>query len=150
MVIVSDTSCLILFSKIDELDLLQKMYGQVFVTPEVLSEFKLVVPPWILVESPLNNNFQAALEKSLDKGEASAIALAFEKPNPLLLIDEQKGRRIAKELGIQITGSLGIILAAKQMGLINSAGSILDKIKSTNFRISPSLEAAVRKAAYEL
>lgn len=130
--------------------MLQKIYGQVLITPEVLSELKCSVPPWILVESPMNNSFQATLEKSLDKGEASAIALALEKSNPLLLIDEQKGRRIANELGIQITGSLGIILAAKQMGLIDSAGSILDKIKSTNFRISPSLEAAVLKAANEL
>lgn len=130
--------------------MLHKIYGEVLITPEVLLEFKLAVPDWIKVESPLRNEHQKILENSLDKGESSAIALALEKPNSLLLIDEQKGRKIADKLGIPITGSLGVLLAAKEMGFINSVSTVLQKIKHTDFRISSALETAVLHAAKEL
>jgi predicted nucleic acid-binding protein len=136
--IVSDTSCLILFYKIGEMDLLQKVYGQIIITGTVSQEFRRPLPDWISVQDPKTNLHQG-LMSFLDEGEATSIALALEFADALLIIDESKGRRVAKELGVKITGSLGIIMAAKEKGIIQSVKPIIDKIKETNFRISDDL-----------
>ncbi len=89
------------------------------------------------------------MELELDLGESSAIALALENPNSLLIIDEKKGRKIAKAMGIDVTGTLGILIKAKSKGVIEKVKPILDKLESANFRISPSLRASVLKQAGE-
>lgn len=136
--IVSDTSCLILFYKIGEMDLLHKVYGRIIITGTVSQEFRRPLPDWISIQDPTTNLHQGLIS-FLDAGEATSIALALELPEALLIIDELKGRKVAKELGIRITGSLGTIIAAKEKAIIQSAGSIIDKIKKTNFRISDDL-----------
>lgn len=136
--IISDTSCLILLSKIDELDLLHKVFGQVIITEVVAKEFNKDLPEWIKVKSP-GSGFERTLEPFLDKGEASVIALALEEKTPLLIIDEAKGRKVAKSLGIKYTGTLGVIGSAKTNGKITSVEPIVDKIRKTNFRISEDL-----------
>lgn len=75
----------------------------------------------------------------LDVGEATSIALASELDGALLFIDELKGRRAAKELEILVTGSLGVLVAAKQKGHISEIKPIIEKIQKTNFRISEKL-----------
>ena len=137
-VIVSDTSCLILFYKIGELDLLTKLFGKIFITNTVLKEFNQPVPDWIEVVQ-LKTDVHKVLTDSLDSGEATSIALASEYVNSLLIIDEIKGRKAAKELGIQVTGSLGVLIAAKNKGHLKAIRPILNKIKKTNFRISKEL-----------
>lgn len=76
--IVSDTSCLILLEKIGELDLLHQVFGEILITQEVADEYGLSLPEWISVQNPNNKNYQKILEASVDKGEASVIALAVE------------------------------------------------------------------------
>lgn len=136
--IVSDASCLILFHKIGELDLLQRVYGQIIITETVSQEFRRPVPDWISVQHPKTNLHQGLIS-FLDAGEATSIALALELSGALLIIDESKGRKAAKELGVQITGSLGTIIVAKEKGIIQSVKPIIEKIKKTNFRISDDL-----------
>ena len=68
------------------------------------------------------------------------MALALEIENSLLIIDDYKARKLAKNLNINYTGTIGIIILAKQKGIINSIKPILEKIKETNFRISAELE----------
>jgi predicted nucleic acid-binding protein len=139
-VIISDTSCIILLDKIGELNLLNTLFGQVSVTQEIATEFGKELPDWFIIEEPANKTYQKILEASLDKGEASAIALAIEQLDCLLIIDDLKGRKFAQKLGINITGTLGIIIDAKISGYINSVKPILDKIKKTDFRLSDELE----------
>ncbi len=79
------------------------------------------------------------LETSFDKGEAIAIALALEKENSLLIIDELKGRKFAKRLGLTITGTLGILAQAKKSGYIPLLKPLLDKVKETDFRLNDQL-----------
>ncbi len=69
--------------------------------------------------------------------------LSLETDNSLLIIDEKKGRRIAQELGLKIIGTLGVILQAKERGLINSMGDLLAKLENADFRISQSLKAKI-------
>lgn len=139
-VIISDTSCLILLDKIGEVQLLNKLFGQVIVTDEIKNEFDKELPEWVIVKNPINKNYQKILEASLDKGEASAIALAIEQTNSLLIIDDLKGRKYAEKLGIKITGTLGILVDAKLNGFITSVKPLLMKLKSTDFRITNELE----------
>lgn len=112
-------------------------------------EFNRSLPQWIDTYSP-KTSLPASLKNALDPGEASAIALAKEYANSLLIIDELKGRRVAKALGLDITGSLGVILAAKNKGLIPSVLPILEKVKQTNFRISDVLIQKILLKAGEM
>jgi predicted nucleic acid-binding protein len=147
--IISDTSCLILLDKIEQLDLLKKLFGAVVTTSTVAAEFGEVLPEWIHIQDPSDKRNQLILETSLDKGEASAIALAMEKADCLLIIDELKGRKLARQLGLNITGTLGLIAEAKIKGHITSIRPLLEKIKQTNFRLSESLENALLKLVGE-
>ncbi len=76
--IVSDTSCFIVLDNIGELDLLKKLYGNIITTPEVADEYGKILPDWVEITSPFDNQFQKILELQIDIGEASAIALAVE------------------------------------------------------------------------
>lgn len=93
--------------------------------------------------------YQVILEASLDKGEASAIALAVEEEDCLLIIDDYKGRKYAEKLHINITGTLGILINAKLSGHIVSVKALLEKIKKTDFRITSDLESITLKKANE-
>jgi len=115
--IISDTSCLILFDKIGEIDLLYKTYGEITTTPEVIQEYGKPMPEWIKTEVVKNKVRQMEFEKSVDKGEASTIALALELGDCILIIDDKKGRHLAQELNIELTGTLGTLLKAKQNGI---------------------------------
>ena len=137
-IIVSDTSCLILFEKIEKLDLLRKLFGKVHITDTVLRELNRPVPDWIEV-AELKTDLRNELKVYLDEGEASIIALAFENKKSLLIIDEIKGRKVAKEKGIRVTGSLGVLITAKEKGYLKAVKPVINKIQTTNFRISEDL-----------
>ncbi len=139
-VIIADTSCLILLDKIRELNLLNQLFGKITITQEIADEFSSSLPSWFKIEHPVNKTYQKILEASLDKGEASAIALSIEQNDCLLIIDDFKGRKFAEQLGIKITGTLGVLVQAKLSGQINSVKPILKKIKKTDFRLTFELE----------
>ena len=148
--IISDTSCLILLDKISELEILNKLFGTITTTTEVAEEFGQELPGWFEIRQPVDKNYQSIIEASVDKGEASAIALAIESDDCLLIIDDLKGRKFALQLGLTIIGTIGIIVDAKLTGIIPSVIPVLAKIKDTNFRITEQLESLILKRAGEL
>ncbi|HEY4789686.1 MAG TPA: DUF3368 domain-containing protein [Bacteroidales bacterium] len=148
-IVISDTSCLILLSKVDELYLLNKIASKVFITPSIEKEFGKILPTWIEVREPKDNHYQKILELDLDKGEASAIALALEIDNAIIIVDDLKARKIAENLKLRYSGIFGLILKAKQVGIIENIKPILDKIKKTNFRFSERLLKALLDQAGE-
>jgi predicted nucleic acid-binding protein len=139
-IIISDTSCFIVLSKIGELDLLHKLYGNIVTTPQIAAEFGENLPDWVKIVDVSDQRKLQLLEMQVDNGEASAIAPAIEKIESLLILDDNKARRLAAQLSLNYTGTLGIVISAKQKGIIESAGHLINKIKQTNFRISPELE----------
>lgn len=137
--IISDTSCLILLSKIGELDLLKKVAGKVLITPEIQKEFGKKLPSWIIIRRPSDIHYQRILEMDLDPGESSAIALCLDISNSVIIIDDLKGRRISDKLNLRYSGTLGLILKARQEGIIQSIKPVIEKINNTNFRFSKAL-----------
>lgn len=148
-IILSDTSCLIILEKISELELLRVVFGEIVITGEVAAEYGLPLPNWISIQNPYDRNYQQILEASVGKGEASAIALAVELEDCLLIIDDLKGRNLAEQLGIKITGTFGLIIEAKLSGHIESVKPLLAKIKQTDFRLSKDIERKILLKANE-
>jgi len=137
--IIADTSCIIVLEKIGHLEILRHLFETITITPEVSEEFGTALPKWVDTVPVKDAQRQRLLELELDKGEASAIALALESDPHLLLIDERKGRRIANQLNLTLTGTLGILIQAKQQRLIPSLKEEINKLKSIDFRMSHSL-----------
>ncbi|MTI88146.1 MAG: DUF3368 domain-containing protein [Balneolaceae bacterium] len=137
--IVVDTSCLVVLEKIDALDVLQKLYEKVFITDTIAEEFGSPLPEWIQKKEIENKKYQRLLQTSVDPGEASAIALVLEIGG-LLIVDDIKARRIAEELSLDFTGTLGVLVEAKQNGHLNSFKEVLKRVKRTNFYLSEELE----------
>jgi len=131
MIVVSDTSPITALLTIGQAELLHGMFGDVVIPPAVHRELlrgHLALPDWLrVVEIRDLTHLQPFLEL-LDAGEAEAIALAAEIHADMLLIDERKGRRVARAEGIHVIGLLGVVLLAKQRGLIESAGEVLQKL----------------------
>ena len=138
-IIISDTSCLIALQNIELLYLLKDLYHEILITKEVKNEFGLDLPDWVIVLEVKDINKQAEIEKKLDKGEASSIALALEINNSMLIIDEIKGRKIAESLNIEIIGTIGILVLADKRGLIKDILSIFLKLVNKGFRLSDKI-----------
>ena len=147
--IISDTSCLIILTNIGELDLLEKVYREVLTTQEVADEFGEILPKWIRIKSPKNILLQKTLELQIGKGESSAIALALEITKSTVILDDQKARKTAMKLGIQVTGTLGVIVKAKKLGLVSAIKPILSKLRLTDFRLTDELETEALKLVSE-
>ena len=137
--VISDTSTLILFSKIDEFELLHQVYGDLITTPEIAKEFGDTLPEWIKIQSATDKKYQDFLYTQVDNGEASAIALASEFDDVLLLLDDLKARKLAIRLNFKITGTLGIIHRAKQMAIIDKVKPLIDKLLITDFRVADNI-----------
>lgn len=147
--IISDTSCFIILTNIGELELLHKVYGQVSTTIEVLTEYGAILPDWVEIETVNDKYKQQLLEMQVDRGEASAIALALETPESIIIIDDYRARKVAERLGLNFTGTIGVIIKAKIEGIISSIKPLLFKIKQNDFRISDEIEQQALQEANE-
>ena len=148
-VIIADANCLILLEKIGALELLPQLFGRIIVTDIVAAEYGLPLPEWVAVQTVQDASQLQLLALTLDRGEASAIALALEQAECLLLIDERRGRQVALRLQLPVVGTLGILLRAKSSGFIGAIKPLLDEIGATNFRLSEHLIQLVLKQAGE-
>lgn len=148
-VVISDTSCLIVLEKINELRLLPKVYQQILTTPEIAAEFGSTFPDWIEIVSAQNKILQHELEARIDLGEASAIALGLEIPECTVILDDLKARKIAESLKINFTGTLGVLVKAKQLGIIASVKPMIKRLHDVGLRFSPEVEEDILKQANE-
>jgi predicted nucleic acid-binding protein len=108
------------------------------------------LPDWVAIKEVTDKEQYLKLTADIGMGEASSIALALEFDDSLLIIDEKKGRKVAVDLKIEIIGSLGVLIKAKEKGVIKSVKEILALIDKTNFRISQSIREKVLRASGEL
>ena len=82
-------------------------------------------------------------------GESEAIALALELGNVFVLLDDKKARQIAKQLGLEIIGTIGLILRAKRKGLIEKVKPVLNELIMAGFRIKVNLYQEALRLANE-
>jgi predicted nucleic acid-binding protein len=149
-IIIADTSCLIVLQRINALQLLQQLFGSVKITEEVRAEFGENLPDWIEIVKAESSENKIILDIALDKGEASSIAYCLEhRAESVLIIDERKGRKVAQQLGLKIIGTVGVLLKAKQKGVINSLKEKLEQLEKTDFRISAEIKEDILKRAGE-
>jgi len=145
---VIDSACLIGLERIGSLDLLSSLIDPVMVPPAVESEFG-PLPPWVVVQAPADEGMVAALRLVVDAGESEAIALAYEKGMRIIL-DDRKAREAARRLGVPITGTVGLLLKAKETGVIGSIRQHLDALDANQFRIGAALRFEALRLAGEL
>ena len=146
MLIVSDTSPILNLVAIERLELLKDLYGSIVIPPAVSAELHdngiFLATDWIQVVEPLNRAAVEALRADLDAGESEAIVLAQQLNASLLLIDERLGRRAATQLGLDVTGLLGILAEARKRGLISACAPLLDDmIRRAGFWIGDRLRS---------
>jgi predicted nucleic acid-binding protein len=148
-IVIADTTCFIILDKIGKLDLLRELFQQITTTPTIANEFGKPLPDWVNIISVGDAIAQTILEIEVDEGEASAIALALETDNALLVLDDLKGRKLADKLNLTYTGTFGLLLKAKEEGIIKSIKPILTLIQATNFRFSATVILGILKQANE-
>jgi predicted nucleic acid-binding protein len=116
--VIADAGCLIALDRLQKLELLRDIFGSVLTTSEISKEVNQHLPEWVVIRQPENTNHQREFEKNVDAAQASILALALETNNAVLIIDEKKGRKLARESGIEIIGTLKVLLMAQEKGLI--------------------------------
>jgi uncharacterized protein len=153
--IVADASPLIALAQINRLSLLHFLYGTVLIPEAVAREIEPTfetfgpIPAW-LVRRGIGAR-QSAVERrwSLDPGESEAVALALEV-GALLLIDELRGRRVALASGLEVVGTLGVMVRSKQRGLLERVEPVLEQLEQVDFWMSDSLRATILSEVGEL
>lgn len=154
MLIVSDTTPLISLLKAGQIGLLQKLFGKIIIPDAVYNELTqnpayydetIVIKEseYICVESVENIESVKILRNvtGLDAGESEAIVLMDEKKADLLLMDERRGRKVAEQMGLTLTGTIGILLRAYDKGFLTDkeVENCLDILKSSRIHISKTL-----------
>jgi uncharacterized protein len=138
--IVSNATPLIAFAKINQLSLLQKIVGNLVIPAAVAREIStypvgksgfidLQQETWINVRSLASEQPVNLLLPILDRGEAETIALGLEEQAKLVLIDELSGRKVAQALNLNISGAVGILILAKQVGEIAAVKPLIEAMR---------------------
>ncbi len=160
-VVVSNTGPLIALATIDRLDILKNIFDKIVVPEAVHSElleggsFQAGInsyrqATWIEV-LPLSTPLDPLLDKVLDTGEASVIQLARECQIERVLIDERKGRKIARDIyRLRVVGTARILVEAKRFKLLDNVQEVIGQMRNNGYRIHDTIVAYILKEAGEL
>jgi predicted nucleic acid-binding protein len=150
-IVVADAGPPIGLGRVGGLNLLRDLYEQILIPPAVQHQLCLdskrpaaahcaqaIAEGWLQVRapSPPSAPSRSELMLVLDPGETEAMLLAEEAKCRFLLIDERKGRAVAKRRGIPVVGVAGVLLAAKKRGLIDAVLPILKCLEGGGYRFS--------------
>ena len=147
--VVSNTSPLLYLHQVGRLDLLRQLYGGVVVPTAVAEELAAGSPlgieapdlaqhTWLRVESPPERTLLPALV-DLGPGEAEVLAFGLAHPDSLLLLDDRLARRTAALSRLHVTGTIGLVVRAKQAGVISAVLPVLQALQKTNIRVTAEL-----------
>jgi hypothetical protein len=157
-VVVNNTP-LVALHVLNRLDLLRELYDEVLVpsavqneflaTEQIMRQISLDSAPWIKTVS-LANPQRVLVYSGLGRGEAEVLALAEEQSAQLVIIDERKGRRYAQRLGIPVTGTVGVLLLAKEKGLIVALAPLLAELQKAGLYLDSSVITKALSVAGEV
>ncbi len=145
--IISNATPLITFARINQLYILQQVTGSLTIPEGVfyeIAKYNDIKPgvihlnqeKWIQVKSVQSRGQVDLLLPTLELGEAEVITLALEQRARLVLMDELTGRQIAQSLGLTITGSIGILIKAKELGLIDELKPLINEMTNQGIYFS--------------
>jgi predicted nucleic acid-binding protein len=161
LIVVSNSSPLIALSIVNSLNLLHALYRTIYIPEAVFLEVvsrgagrpgaaAVANTPWIVQQAPPDQQTVAQLlSAGLDKGESEAIVLASELSAGLLILDESHARTVARQRGLPVTGTFGVLMAAKNAGLVVAIKPLLGQLTAAGFYISPQLIAHALQLAGE-
>jgi hypothetical protein len=131
VLVVSDTSPLTALMQIDRADLLPLLFDRIVIPPAVRAELlreHSTLPTWLETLAPIA--IPASLASAqLDLGETEALALALEIRADAVLLDERLGRRVARTLGLRVTGLLGTLILAKERGHLAAVKPVITDLR---------------------
>ena len=150
MACVSNASPLINLARIGRLELIRRLRGEIFISPAVHLEVvkrhpekpgakQISESTWIHVKPPVDQAAVDDLSGFVGAGEAESIILAAEVSAEWLIIDELKGRQVARDRGLRVVGPLGILKAAYRRGWIAELKQALDQLRAAGTWISDEL-----------
>ncbi len=161
MTVVSNTTPLIGLASIQRFDLLQQLFGEVYIPQAVYDEAviagreeggakrEISASTWIKTIGVKDHLAVEVLLDEMDLGKAEVIVLARELGAEWVLMDERKGRRKLSQLGINKIGTLGILLKAKQVGLLQAIRPEVEKLRQQSFSMSQAVVDAILQEANE-
>jgi len=144
MIVISDSTTLIILSDLQRLDYLQNLFTKIYIPQKVYDEIsykkEFVLLDYMEVLKVDESEELSELKMLLDEGESEAIALAMQKKIPLI-IDEKKGRKIALNLNVKILGLLGVLYLniKKEYATIDEVKQFLKVATKNGYRISNKL-----------
>lgn len=145
--IVTDSTCLIGLEGIHKLSLLPAMFESVVAPPKVQEEFGSE-ESWLKVEAPTDPALVKALKMMVDDGEAEAIALARGRGWRIIL-DDRKAREVAKQMGLSVIGTVGLLIQAKRQGIVPALEPLLEALEACGFFLSAELKSEALQLAGE-
>jgi predicted nucleic acid-binding protein len=156
---ISNTSPLLYLYRIGALDWLPKLFSQVWTAEAVALELDKGaqrghhVPPlqtfgWLKIANPRAVPSQW-LALDLGAGELAVLAMALENPGKVVLLDDALARRVAQTAGLQVWGTLRVVLEGKQAGLTDSIKPLVDRLAASGMWISSEIRARVLALANE-
>ncbi len=158
--IVVNTSPLLALSACGQIELLRALHSRVVVPEAVIAELErgqagvdplaldMERPAWLEVVA-LRQSPSPLLEAYLDEGEASVITLALELGITRVVIDERRGRAVARTMGLEATGSVGVLLRAKREGLLAAVKPSLEAMQAQGIWLSARLRTFALQEAGE-
>jgi len=153
MIVLGDISALTALVRIGRLELLKQFQRQVVIPEGPRMAFERTngrLPWWIGPRQVVNHEYVGTLRRIMDDAEAQGIALYKELNADLLILDEHVARRAARREGVRLLGLMGLLMLAKNSGLIGSVRDVFTEVKlRCGFRIAPPVEAAVYARARE-
>jgi len=155
MILIADSSALVALSIVDKLDVLEKLFGKVYVPRAVYDEVsqKNKVESYKLKnyckDRVLDIQTSANFNITLGKGESEAIVLYTEQNADFLLCDDKKAKKFAQSFGLNVIGSLGILLKAKELNLISEIAPLIEILKDSRIFIDEKTYALVLRMAGE-
>lgn len=158
-VVICNTSPIQYLYQADVLELLPELAGQVYVPEAVVAELEegqrrnVLLPvledlSWLIVR-PVRDRTLLPLVTHLGDGEKEVLALGLETQDALLLLDDRDARRYAQTLELEISGTLGLLLRAKERGILDAIRPVLDRLQALRFRLNPRTRQMVLKRAGE-
>ncbi|OIO73042.1 MAG: hypothetical protein AUJ85_09025 [Elusimicrobia bacterium CG1_02_37_114] len=149
-VVITNTSPIFYLHRLGLLWVLEKLYKKIVVPQAVILELEegklqgedipnLAEYPWILTQQ-VKSAQHLKLVADLGPGESEVLALALQNPNSLVILDEKIARSIAELAGLNFTGTIGVILKAKNQGYISSVTEVIEQLFSIGFRISDKMK----------